>query len=266
MGISAWVRRRPADEPGDTGVTAAAQGPSRGADRVAAASGDGQFGQAASSPQAARPAGDAAGDAEMGGTSAASAIETMEWPALETAVRDCTRCPLHASRKQGVFGAGNRRADLLIIGEAPGAEEDRRGEPFVGRAGGLLDLMLNAIGLDRQGVYITNILKSRPPENRDPRAEEVAACEPYLRRQIELIEPRVILATGRVAAQNLLDSSQPLGKLRRHWHRYGPRDTPVRVSYHPAYLLRRPADKRKAWHDLRQVRDALSSAAANGVS
>jgi DNA polymerase len=186
-----------------------------------------------------------------------SDIAAMEWAELASAVRDCTRCPLHETRTQGVFGVGNRRADLLIIGEAPGAEEDRRGEPFVGRAGGLLDVMLNAIGLDRGTVYITNILKSRPPDNRDPKAEEVAACEPFLRRQIELIEPRAILAVGRVAAQNLLGTSQALGKLRGRWHQYGPQATPVRVSYHPAYLLRRPQDKRKAWQDLKLVRAAI---------
>lgn len=187
-----------------------------------------------------------------------SDVEALEWPELEAAVRDCQRCPLHETRTQGVFGVGNRRADLLIIGEAPGAEEDRRGEPFVGRAGGLLDVMLGAIGLDRGSVYITNILKSRPPDNRDPRAEEVAACEPYLKRQIELIEPRAILAVGRVAAQNLLDTSQPLGKLRGRWHQYGPQRTPVRVSYHPAYLLRRPHDKGKAWQDLKLIREAIA--------
>jgi DNA polymerase len=183
----------------------------------------------------------------------------MEWGDLAAAVSSCTRCPLHESRTQGVFGVGNRRADLLIIGEAPGVEEDRRGEPFVGRAGGLLDLMLQAIGQDRSTVYITNILKSRPPDNRDPRAEEVAACEPFLKRQVDLIEPEVILAVGRVAAQNLLASSKPLGKLRGDWHQYGPQATPVRVSYHPAYLLRRPQDKAKAWHDLKRVRAAISA-------
>ncbi len=184
-------------------------------------------------------------------------IAAMEWDELASAVNACTRCPLHESRTQGVFGVGNRRADLLIIGEAPGAEEDRRGEPFVGRAGGLLDLMLHAIGQDRSRVYITNILKSRPPDNRDPRADEVAACEPFLQRQIELIQPKAILAVGRVAAQNLLGSAKPLGKLRGDWHHYGPRTTPVRVSYHPAYLLRRPQDKGKAWQDLKAVRSVV---------
>lgn len=184
-----------------------------------------------------------------------------DWPSLEQAIRACTACRLHESRTQGVVGVGDRSARLMVIGEAPGAEEDKRGEPFVGRAGQLLDQMLRAIGLSRTegGVYITNILKSRPPNNRDPLADEVAACEPYLRRQLELIQPQVILAVGRVAAQNLLKNEQPLGKLRGRWHFYGPHETPVWVTYHPAYLLRSPADKAKAWQDLKQVRNRLVS-------
>lgn len=183
------------------------------------------------------------------------------WETLRAAVMHCRRCPLHESRTRGVFGVGDRDARLMVVGEAPGAEEDRQGEPFVGRAGKLLDAMLRAIGEARgDGVYITNILKSRPPNNRDPRPEEVAACEPYLRRQIELIEPDVILAVGRVAAQNLLKTDRPLGRLRGCWHAYGPHDTPVRVTYHPAYLLRRPADKRKAWQDLKIVRARIEEA------
>ena len=147
--------------------------------------------------------------------------------------------------------------DLLIIGEAPGQEEDRRGEPFVGRAGQLLDRMLVAIGLDRDTVYITNVLKCRPPDNRDPKPEEVRACAGYLRRQIELIEPRAILSVGRISAQSLLETAAPIGRLRGEWHTYGPRSTPLLVTYHPAYLLRKPAEKRKAWTDLKAVRDHL---------
>lgn len=171
------------------------------------------------------------------------------WAALEGEVRACTRCALHLTRTQAVFGTGNRLADLMVIGEAPGAEEDRQGLPFVGRAGQLLNEMLAAIGLARDAVYIANVLKSRPPGNRDPSAEEAAACEPYLRRQLALVQPRVILAVGRIAAQHLLRSEQRVGALRGRVHDYT--GTPLVVTYHPAYLLRTPAEKRKAWDDLR---------------
>jgi len=178
-----------------------------------------------------------------------------EWEALREEVLKCTRCPLHATRTQGVFGVGPRRADWLVIGEAPGAEEDRRGEPFVGVAGQLLDAMLRAIGLDRKSnVYIANVLKSRPPGNRDPKPEEVAACLPYLVRQIALLQPKIMLAVGRIAAQNLLATDAPLARLRGRVHYFGERDTPLIVTYHPAYLLRTPADKRKAWEDLKFAR------------
>jgi len=195
--------------------------------------------------------------AESVETVAEPPAEAPDWESLREQVMQCTRCALHRARTQGVFGVGSEHARLLIVGEAPGAEEDRRGEPFVGRAGQLLDAMLRAIDLDRQSVYITNILKSRPPDNRDPRPEEIAACEPYLRRQIELLAPALIVAVGRVAAQNLLRTDRPLGRLRGEWHRYGPRETPLLATYHPAYLLRNPADKRKAWQDLKVVRRAL---------
>jgi uracil-DNA glycosylase family 4 len=188
------------------------------------------------------------------------------WEALREEVRACTRCPLHATRTQGVLGVGPRRADWLVIGEAPGVEEDRRGEPFVGAAGQLLDKMLQAIGLDRKhNVYIANVLKSRPPNNRDPRPEEVAACLPYLARQIALLRPKIMLAVGRIAAQNLLATDAPLGRLRGQLHRFGELNTPLVVTYHPAYLLRTPADKRKAWEDLKFARDVyqqLSQGAA----
>ena len=177
------------------------------------------------------------------------------WEALRSEVLNCTRCPLHITRTQGVFGVGPSRADWLVIGEAPGAEEDRRGEPFVGAAGQLLDAMLRAIGLDRRtNVYIANVLKSRPPGNRDPRPEEVAACLPYLVRQIALLQPKIMLAVGRIAAQNLLATGVPLGRLRGQVHRFGELNTPLVVTYHPAYLLRTPADKRKAWEDLKFAR------------
>jgi len=174
----------------------------------------------------------------------------MSWEALEARVSACTRCALHAGRTRTVFGVGHRNADWLIIGEAPGAEEDRRGEPFVGRAGKLLDAMLAALGYERNQVYIANVVKCRPPENRDPRPEEAASCAPYLDRQIELLAPRIILAVGRVAAQRLLRSDSPVGRLRGRVHRYGATDIPLVVTWHPAYLLRRPEAKADAWRDL----------------
>jgi uracil-DNA glycosylase family 4 len=171
-----------------------------------------------------------------------------EWAALEAEVRACTRCPLHKSRTQAVFGTGNRSARLMVIGEAPGADEDRQGLPFVGRAGQLLNEMLAAIGLPREAVYIANVLKSRPPGNRDPLPEEAAACSGYLRRQIDLVRPGVILAVGRIAAQHLLRTEQRVGALRGRMHHY--EGTPLIVTYHPSYLLRSPGEKRKAWSDL----------------
>jgi DNA polymerase len=164
---------------------------------------------------------------------------------------------LHAGRRQAVFGVGNHDADWLVIGEAPGAEEDARGEPFVGRAGALLNAMLRAIALPRESVYIANVLKCRPPGNRDPRPEEVVTCLPYLRRQIELVAPRIILAVGRIAAQTLLGTDAPLGKLRGRVHRFGTGQVPLIVTYHPAYLLRTPREKRKAWEDLKFARATL---------
>ena len=175
----------------------------------------------------------------------------MDWPELAACVAACTRCELHQGRTQTVFGVGDREARVLVIGEAPGAEEDRRGEPFVGRAGQLLNAMLAAVGMARETVYIANILKCRPPQNRDPKAEEVLACSPYLERQIALIEPTLILAVGRIAAQNLLQVETPIGRMRGKLHSYGDRSIPVVVTYHPAYLLRSPGEKRKAWDDLR---------------
>jgi uracil-DNA glycosylase len=186
---------------------------------------------------------------------AAAAADAAEWEALRSEVAACTRCALHATRTQGVLGVGPQRCDWLVIGEAPGAEEDRRGEPFVGAAGQLLDAMLKAIGLDRTtNVYIANVLKSRPPGNRDPKPEEVAACLPYLIRQIALLRPKIMLAVGRIAAQNLLATDTPLGRLRGRLHQFGELNTPLVVTYHPAYLLRTPGDKRKAWEDLKFAR------------
>ncbi len=177
------------------------------------------------------------------------------WQPLAQAVTTCNRCELHSSRTQTVFGVGNRNADLLIIGEAPGRDEDLQGEPFVGRAGRLLNAMLAAVGLEREQVYITNILKCRPPNNRDPRPEEVAACNGWLQQQIDLIRPGVILALGRVAAHHLLNTDRSLGALRTRQHSYA--GVPLIATYHPAYLLRTPIDKRKSWNDLKQVKMLL---------
>ena len=179
------------------------------------------------------------------------------WSVLQARVRECRKCELHKSRHQTVFGVGPQSVQCLIVGEAPGAEEDRQGEPFVGRAGKLLNAMLKAINLDREAVYIANILKCRPPGNRDPRVEEIQSCEPYLLEQIELLEPQVILAMGRIAAQSLLRTSDSIGKLRGARHVYGPTNVPMVVTYHPAYLLRSPEQKAKTWDDLKFLRSIL---------
>ena len=222
MGITRWIPRRdavvgPTDEPVIDAASARAPG-------------------MATESSPAFPATSERGDTSLG------------WAELETAVRTCTRCALHATRTQTVFGVGSRSARWMFIGEAPGADEDRQGEPFVGRAGQLLNAMLFAMGLKREEVYIANVLKCRPPGNRDPQPEEVAQCEPYLLRQIELIRPALIVALGRHAAHSLLKTEVPLARLRGQRLSY--HGTPLIVTYHPAYLLRNPADKRKAWDDL----------------
>lgn len=180
----------------------------------------------------------------------ADGISAYDFPQLEAAIRACTLCGLHASRTHAVCGVGNQTADWMIIGEAPGQDEDLAGEPFVGRAGQLLNEMLRAAGMAREDVYIANILKCRPPNNRDPQVDEVDCCMPYLQRQIELIRPKLILLVGRIAAQNLLGTSTPVGKLRGKVHSIGAAGIPAVVTYHPAYLLRSPAQKRKSWDDL----------------
>ncbi len=197
------------------------------------------------------------GRAPAPGTEREGDVSTMGWEVLERTVRECRQCALHATRRQTVFGVGNRRADWMLIGEAPGEQEDLQGEPFVGRAGQLLNAMLAAIGLERDQVYIANVLKCRPPNNRDPQIEETACCEPYLVRQIELIGPRIILALGRHAAHSLLRTEMPLNKLRgRRLNYHG---IPLIVTYHPAYLLRNPIDKRRAWDDLCLARTIVAS-------
>jgi uracil-DNA glycosylase family 4 len=193
-----------------------------------------------------------------GAASAAERERGVDWPQLEARVAACMRCPLHATRTQTVFGVGSRQAQWLIVGEAPGAEEDARGEPFVGRAGQLLNSMLRAVGLAREQVYIANVLKCRPPGNRDPAASEAAECLPYLEQQIALLRPKILLAVGRIAAQNLLRTDSPLGRLRLKAHRFGHSQVPLIATYHPAYLLRTPADKRKAWEDLKFAREVCA--------
>ncbi len=177
------------------------------------------------------------------------------WNTLQQDVITCQACGLDKSRTQTVFGVGNHQAELLIIGEAPGFYEDQKGEPFVGRAGQLLDNMLKAIDLDRKTVFIANILKCRPPNNRDPKPEEVNLCTPYLLRQIKLIQPKLILAVGRIAAHFLLQTNTPLSKLRNIEHEFN--KIPLQVTYHPAYLLRNPRDKAKAWQDLLAAKQKL---------
>ncbi len=236
LGIDVWVLR--------DGAAAGADEPAAEAAALAAAASSARGAVPAEAPPAAA---DPAGDG---------------WEALRARVVGCTRCGLHEGRMQTVFGVGNPDARLMLIGEAPGAEEDRRGEPFVGRAGKLLDEMLRSLGLGRDDVFIANILKCRPPGNRDPRPEESAECRPYLRRQIALVRPRVILAVGRIAAQDLLESEEPIGRLRTRAHRFPEADIPVVVTYHPAYLLRSPTQKRKAWQDLCRARQLLAGEGA----
>jgi DNA polymerase len=184
-------------------------------------------------------------------------IQRMEWPELKATVKSCTACGLRAGCTQTVFGVGDEAADWLLVGEAPGAEEDRLGEPFVGQAGKLLDSMLAALGLARgRNVYIANVLKCRPPGNRNPEPQEVATCSPYLARQIELIRPRLILAMGRFAVQTLLNTDATIGSLRGRVHAY--HGVPLVVTYHPAYLLRNLPDKAKAWADLVFARKTIA--------
>jgi DNA polymerase len=182
----------------------------------------------------------------------------LDWEELRAMVSACTRCALHETRTQTVFGVGNRNARWMFIGEAPGAEEDRQGEPFVGRAGQLLTSMLKALGFTRDDVYIANVLKCRPPGNRDPKPEEAAQCRGYLERQIELVSPTLIIAVGRIAAQNLLATDTALARLRGKVHSLGSRGWPLIVTYHPAYLLRSPGEKRKAWQDLLFARQVFA--------
>ena len=201
-----------------------------------------------------------------------AAVAALDWAGLRQAVAQCQACALGATRHQTVFGVGSTRAHWMIVGEAPGEQEDLRGEPFVGAAGQLLDAMLRAVGLSRADdsalkpvhqVYIANTLKCRPPRNRNPEREELARCEPFLVRQVELLRPRLILAMGRFAVQSLLRTEEPIGRLRGRVHRY--RGVPVVVTYHPAYLLRNLPDKAKAWEDLCLALQTMESPPAAGA-
>jgi uracil-DNA glycosylase len=192
------------------------------------------------------------------GDAAAPREAAYDWPQLRERVAACTRCGLSATRTQTVFGVGNLQAEWLVVGEAPGAEEDRQGEPFVGRAGQLLNAMLRSIGLKREQVYIANVLKCRPPQNRDPLPAETMECLPFLDRQIALLKPRIMLVVGRIAAQNLLRTDAKVGTLRQQVHSFGASGVPLVVTYHPAYLLRSPAEKRKAWEDLKFAREVFA--------
>lgn len=175
------------------------------------------------------------------------------WTELKQRVANCQACQLHCTRTQTVFGVGNHNANLLLIGEAPGAQEDLKGEPFVGRAGQLLDNILSAIGFSREQIYIANILKCRPPSNRDPAPDEVNQCTPFLLQQIELLQPKLIVSLGRISAHYLLNTTTSIAQLRGRVFNYGAQQTPLLVTYHPAYLLRNPIDKRKAWEDWQKI-------------
>jgi DNA polymerase len=195
-----------------------------------------------------------------------SPVATLDWPALREAVAGCRACSLCESRRHTVFGVGHPQAHCMVVGEAPGEQEDLRGEPFVGPAGRLLDRMLAALGLTRdeappeRQVFIANTLKCRPPHNRNPTPQELATCQPFLERQVALVQPRVILAMGRFAVQSLLGSDAPIGRLRGQVHHW--RGVPLVVTYHPAYLLRQSADKARAWDDLCLAAQCLEAAPA----
>ncbi|MGE5450247.1 MAG: uracil-DNA glycosylase [Acidobacteriota bacterium] len=215
---------------------------------------------------AAPPASLKPADADPARPARPAGIEVMDWPDLRQAVAGCQACALCESRRQTVFGVGHIEAQWMIVGEAPGEQEDQQGEPFVGRAGQLLDRMLDAIDLTRseapaaRQVFIANVLKCRPPANRNPLPQEVAQCEPYLLRQIALVQPKVILAMGRFAVQSLLKTTEAIGRLRGRVHEV--QGIPVVVTYHPAYLLRNPADKALVWDDLCLAREVWAQAMA----
>lgn len=206
------------------------------------------------------PAGPAAkNESEAPPRVSTATLKLDDWALIDTAIQQCESCELARHCTQKVPGAGDRKAELMIIGEAPGHDEDLQGEPFVGRSGQLLEKMLAAIGIAREQVFITNIVKCRPPDNRDPRVEEAEQCRAYVNAQVKLIRPKVVLALGRVAAQNLLDSKQPVGKLIQQMHSLPGSDIPLKVTYHPSYLLRTPSAKAIAWQDMKLLQRLLKA-------
>ena len=267
IGIPIWVRRRVVPAAGRIDVPGAMAGTEAAAPPAARTPPPARAVPGAQVPDTVdarvRESRQAGGAVATTGTEAAAPSSTRAIPAaqalesIDAQVRECRKCGLHRTRTRTVFGVGRPDAACMFIGEAPGAEEDAQGEPFVGRAGKLLDAMLAAIGLGRDDVYIANIVKCRPPRNRDPHADEITACSSYLRRQIETVSPRLLVATGRVAAQSLLATTKSIGQLRGRTFRYGEDRLPVMVTYHPAYFLRSPLEKRKGWEDLLRLREAL---------
>lgn len=249
IGVTVWQLRDPAlkqdAEQADVAGAAVSQVSNKTAELVAQQAGAAKAGIT-------MPANTGTADPVAGNTEG-SGVESLNWEELQAAVAACQACQLAKTRKNTVFGSGNAAADLLIVGEAPGAEEDRQGLPFVGRAGQLLTEMLLAIGLQREQVFIANTLKCRPPNNRDPQIDEVLQCQPYLLRQVALIKPKLILALGRIAAHNVLQTDLSLARLRGKQHEFMATGIPVYVSYHPAYLLRAPQEKARAWQDLQVV-------------
>ena len=257
MGIRLWPQGAPPSAP-DAAEPAAADAPDAAHDAGSAAP------VRVAAPVAAVPAPRPPVPAAVTGPRP-SGVAAMDWPALREAVAGCTACGLCRSRRNTVFGVGHASAHWMVVGEAPGEQEDRQGEPFVGKAGQLLDRMLAAVGLTRgddaagdpaRQVFIANVLKCRPPQNRNPLPEEIAQCEPFLVRQVALVQPRLILAMGRFAVQSLLQSGEPIGRLRGRVHQY--QGVPTIVTYHPAYLLRNPADKARAWDDLCLAREVVA--------
>jgi uracil-DNA glycosylase family 4 len=247
MGLESWVLRRPAGSGAVVPVAEAAR-----AEAVAVVA------DPVAQTRPLRPVAAVVPAEPIAAPGALHREAGFDWTQLRERVAACTRCGLSATRTQTVFGVGNLQAEWLIVGEAPGAEEDRAGEPFVGRAGQLLNAMLRAIGLPREAVYIANTLKCRPPHNRDPQPNETGECFPFLERQIELLKPKIMLVVGRIAAHNLLRTDVSLGRLRQQVHLFGESRVPLVVTYHPAYLLRTPSDKRKAWEDLKFAREVLA--------
>lgn len=263
MGVRLWLKPRASSRLDTTEVTNLELSPSPSFARAGNEAGASQARTAVAAP---------AESSAVVARAESGDVDSMDWAALRAAVAGCTACGLCESRRQTVFGVGHERSHWMVVGEAPGEQEDEQGEPFVGKAGQLLDQMLRAVGLARalpegadglagpdpaRQAYIANVLKCRPPMNRNPLPEEVARCEPFLRRQVALVRPRLILALGRFAVQSLLRTDEPIGRLRGRVHRY--EGVPVVVSYHPAYLLRQPAEKARAWDDLCLACDVMDA-------